>query len=116
LHEIGEKASQIMYIYPNILFYLTALYDQADIFTSYLNTLQNTTTSVYKLISFNKAASDNDDYRLRRLARIMQKLENIDHNLSHVKRQTREQRRNFARRGEIKHASMITVRTQTIVI
>jgi hypothetical protein len=36
LDEIGEKASQMMYIHMNISLNLTVLYDQADLFTSYL--------------------------------------------------------------------------------
>jgi hypothetical protein len=38
-HEIGEMASQMMYINVNIPLNVTALYDQADLFTLYLQTL-----------------------------------------------------------------------------
>jgi hypothetical protein len=43
--EIGEMASQMMYIHVNVPLNLTALYDQADLFASYLQTIKNTTTS-----------------------------------------------------------------------
>jgi hypothetical protein len=78
----------MMYIHLNVPLNLTALYDQADLFTSNLKTLQNT---VYKRIPLTKAARDNGNYRLRRFGRIIKKLRNVDQNLPHVKtRQTRE--------------------------
>jgi hypothetical protein len=84
-------ASQMMYIHVNVPLNLTALYDQADIFTTYLQTLKNTTTSTYKQIPFTKVVQDRGDYGLKRLNRIMKRLENIDRNLPHVEtRQTRE--------------------------
>jgi hypothetical protein len=89
--EIGGLASQIMYNHVNDPLNLTALYDQADLFTSYLQTHKNTTTSTYKRIPFTKAVRDEGDHGLRRLNRILKRLENMDHNLPHVeKRQTRE--------------------------
>jgi hypothetical protein len=40
-NEIGEMTSQIMYIRVNVPLNLTALFDQAELFTSYLETLKN---------------------------------------------------------------------------
>ncbi len=51
----------ITVIFTECLYDITALYDQADLFTSYLLTLQNTTTSIYKHIPFTKAARDTGD-------------------------------------------------------
>jgi hypothetical protein len=48
-------ASQMMHIHVNVSLNLTAFYDQADLFTSYLKTLKNTTTLSYKRIPFTKA-------------------------------------------------------------
>jgi hypothetical protein len=59
---------------------LTALYDQVDLFALYL---QNTITSSFKRIPFTKVARDTGNFGLRRLDRIMKKLENIDHSLPH---------------------------------
>jgi hypothetical protein len=81
----------MMHIHVNIPLNLTALYNQADLFTTYLHTLKNTTTSTYKRIPFTKTVRDTGDFTLRQLDRIMKRLENIDHNLPHVEtRQTRE--------------------------
>ncbi len=52
LDEIGEMASQMMYIHVHVHLNLSALYHQADLFTTYLYTLKNTTTSTYKRIPF----------------------------------------------------------------
>jgi hypothetical protein len=71
--EIGEMASQMMFMHVTIPLNLTALCDKADLFTSYLQTLQNTTNSIFKCITFNKAALDTGDYGLRRLKSIMKK-------------------------------------------
>jgi hypothetical protein len=64
--EIEEMASQMMYIHVNIPLNLTALLDQADRLTFYLQTLQNTTTSVHKCIPFIKSALDTGNFGLRR--------------------------------------------------
>jgi hypothetical protein len=89
--EIGEIASQTMYIHVNVPLNLTTLYDQADLFSTYLQTLKNTTTLTYKRIPFTKAVQDTGDFALRRSDRLMKRLENIDHNLPHVEtRQARE--------------------------
>ncbi len=57
--EIVEMASQMMYIHVNVPLNLSALYHQADLFTNYLYTLKNTTTSTYKRIPFTKAVRKN---------------------------------------------------------
>jgi hypothetical protein len=75
LYEIGEMATQMMYIHVNIPRNLTALFDQADLFTSYLQTLSNTTTSVYSRIPFIIVARDIGNLGLKRLERILKKLE-----------------------------------------
>ena len=65
----------MMYTHVSIPLNLIAFYDQADLFTLHLQTLQNTTTA-NKHIPFTKAASDTGNYGLKRLNRIMKKLEN----------------------------------------
>jgi hypothetical protein len=70
-------ASQMMYIHVNVPLNLTAFYDQADLFRSYLQTFKNTTTSTYKRIPFTKAAWDTGDFALKRLNRIMKRLETL---------------------------------------
>ena len=98
--EIGEMASQMMYIHVNIPLNLTALYDQAELFTTYLQTLQNSTTSIYKRIPFTKAARDTGDHGMKRLNRIMKKMKNIDHNLPHMEtRQKREEKQQRKKRA-----------------
>jgi hypothetical protein len=82
--KLEKMASQMMYIHVCIPFKLNALYDQADLFTLYLQTLKNTTTSIYKCIPFTKAACDTGNYRFKRMKKILKKLENIEHNLPHV--------------------------------
>ena len=82
--EIGEMASQMAYIHVNIPLNLTALYDQSKLFSSYLHSIRNTTTSEYKRIPFTKAARDTGEFGLRRLERIMKRLKNIDQNLPHL--------------------------------
>ena len=72
--EIGEMASQMAYIHVNIPLNLTALYDQSKLFSSYLHSIRNTTTSEYKQIPFTKAARDTGEFGLRRLERIMKRL------------------------------------------
>jgi hypothetical protein len=54
-----------MYIRVNVPLNLTALYDQADLFTTYLHTLKNTTSSTYKIIPLTKAVRDTGDFALR---------------------------------------------------
>jgi hypothetical protein len=82
--EIGEMASQMMYIHVKMPLNLTALFDQAASSHPIFKLFQNTTTSIYKCIPFIKAAQDTGNYKLKRLARIMKKLVNIDHNLLHL--------------------------------
>ncbi len=80
---IGEMASQMMYIHVNLPLNISTLYDQANLFESYLLTLKNSTTSDIKRIPFIKAARDTGEYGLKLLERIMKKLKQIDDNLSH---------------------------------
>jgi hypothetical protein len=55
---IGEMASQMMYIHVNLPLNISTLYDQANLFESYLLTLKNSTTLNIKRIPFTKAARD----------------------------------------------------------
>ncbi len=98
--EIGEMSSQMMYIHVNVPLNLSALYHQANLFTNYLYTLKNTTTSTYKRIPFTKAVRDTGDFGLRRLERIMKRLENIDHNLPHVDSREKREAKIRKRRGD----------------
>ncbi len=87
-------ASQMMYIHVNLPLNISTLYDQANLFESYLLTLKNSTTSNIKRIPFTKAARDTGEYALKRLERIMNKLKQIDDNLPHQEgAQVREERR-----------------------
>ena len=114
---IGEMAAQMMYVHVNLPLNLTALYDQAQLLESYLYTLTNTTTSEFKRIPFTKAARNTGEFGLRRLARIMQKLENVDHNLPHVEsRQKREEKKRKELKGEIKPVFGATVHIPKDVI
>ena len=97
---IGEMAAQMMYVHVNLPLNLTALYDQAQLLESYLYTLTNTTTSEFKRIPFTKAARDTGEFGLRRLARIMQKLENVDHNLPHVESRHKREEKKRIKRGD----------------
>ena len=45
---IGEMASQMMYIHVNLPLNISTLYDQANLFETYLLTLKNSTTSDIK--------------------------------------------------------------------
>ena len=91
---IGEMASQMMYIHVNLQLNISTLYDQANLFESYLLTLKHSTTSEIKRIPFTKAARDTGGYAVKRLERIMNKLKQIDHNLPHHEEaQIREERR-----------------------
>ena len=112
--EIGEMASQMMYIHVNIPLNLSALYHQADLFTNYLYTLKNTTTSTYKRIPFTKAVRDTGDYGLRKLERIMKRLENIDHNLPHVDSREKRETKSRKRRGDQGMYSWLQLSTGTL--
>jgi hypothetical protein len=98
--EIGEMASQMMYIYINVPLNLTALYDQADHFTSSPQTLKTTTTSTYKRIPFTKTVRDTGDYGLKPLNRITKRLENIEHSLPHMHTQQMREAKIRKKRGD----------------
>jgi hypothetical protein len=98
---IGEMASQMMYINVNLPLNISTLYDQANLFETYLLTLKNSTTSDIKRIPFTKAARDTGEYGLKRLARIINKLKQIDDNLPHqeganVREERRRKKRSLA--------------------
>jgi hypothetical protein len=87
-------ASQVMYIHVNLPLNISTLYDQANLFESYLLILKNSTSSNIKRIPFTKAARDTGEYALKRLERIMNKLKQIDENLPHHEEaHVREERR-----------------------
>ena len=89
--EIGEMAPQMMYVHVFIPLNITTLYQQADIYKTYLLQLANSTTTDYNRIPFTKAARDTGLYGLSKINRIIQKLKNLDLNLPHVdSRQKRE--------------------------
>ena len=91
-------ASQMMYIHVNLPLNISTLYDQANLFESYLLTLKHSTTSEIKRIPFTKAARDTGGYALKRLERIMNKLKQIDDNLPHHEEaQVREERQRVKR-------------------
>jgi hypothetical protein len=98
--EIGEMASQMICIHANVPLNLSALYHQADLFTNYLYTLKNTTTSTYKRIPFTKAVRDTADFGLRKLERIMKRLDNIDHNLRYMESREKRETKYRKRRGD----------------
>ena len=98
---IGEMASQMMYIHVSLPLNISTLYDQANLFESYLLQLKNTTTSEIKRIPFTKAARDTGEYALKRLERIMKKLKEIDDNLphqegAHIREERRREKRSLA--------------------
>jgi hypothetical protein len=76
-------ASQMMYIHVSLPLNISTLYDQANLFESYLLLLINSTTSEIKRIPFTKAARDTGEYGLKRLERIMNILKQIDDSLPH---------------------------------
>jgi amino acid permease len=73
-NEIGEMTSEMIYIHINIPLKITVVFNQYDLFTSYLQTLKNTITTVYKHIIRTNVAYNTGNYRLKRLERIMKKL------------------------------------------
>ena len=89
--EIGEMAPQMMYVHVLIPLNITTLYQQAELYRTYLLQLANSSTTVHNRIPITQAARDSGSYGLRRINRIIQKLKNLDLNLPHVdSRQKRE--------------------------
>ena len=81
--EIGEMAADLSYIHVTLPLNISTLYQQAEVFESYLTDLANFTTDKMHRIPFAKAVRDAGQIGLRSLKRIVTNLQDIDYNLVH---------------------------------
>ena len=82
----------MLYVHVLIPLNISTIYQQAEIYTDYLVTVANSTTSEYSRIPFTRAARDTGAYGIRKINRLTNKLKNLDLNLPHpesrMKRET----------------------------
>ena len=90
--EIGEMAADLSYIHVTLPLNISTLYQQAEVFESYLTDLANFTTDKMNRIPFAKAVRDAGQIGLRSLNRIVTNLQDIDYNLVHSKDKRRKKR------------------------
>ena len=90
--EIGEMAADLSYIHVTLPLNISTLYQQAEVFESYLTDLANFTTDKMNRIPFAKAVRDAGQIGLRSLRRIVTNLKDIDYNLVHSQNNQRKKR------------------------
>ena len=90
--EIGEMAADLSYVHVTLPLNISTLYQQAEVFKSYLTDLANFTTDKMHRIPFAKAVRDAGQIGLRSLDRIVTNLQDIDYNLVHSQDKRRKKR------------------------
>ena len=85
-------AADLSYVHVTLPLNISTLYQQAEVFKSYLTDLANFTTDKMHRIPFAKAVRDAGQIGLRSLNRIVTNLQDIDYNLVHSKDKRRKKR------------------------